>query len=243
MENFNWSLFGTIILVITVTWFGSHHLTPSGDKYAGMSIVPEHHEDIPFYNGLKFKDQRYVTKGDQWQDIYQYYLNELPESGWKAEFIYSALDDDTSENDWSGFYSNWTKEGFDGVLRISASYNQVAEQTEVTFDKTPILTATKWIEDTPDQRVCIYQDPEDQGCTEITDEPTIMSIVQFINESFDWDGKAMPRIKTSLIEIGNTTVTVFYEKDQEIYFQSDKGIKRMKPDPDFFELTDLDIGE
>jgi hypothetical protein len=32
---------------------------------------------------------------------------------------------------------------------------------------------------------------------------------------------------------------VYYESDKEIYFQSEKGLKIMKPEPEFFELTNL----
>jgi hypothetical protein len=242
MKIANWSLISTIIFAIAVTWFTYHQLTNADDKYAGMTIVPEHHKDIPLYKGLILKDQRYTVEGNQWQDVYLFYLTELPELGWEAQYVDSALNDDETENDWSGFYSRWTKEGFDGELWISASYNQGEERTKVIFDKTPLYTTTEWIETAP-ERVCIYQEPEDQGCTEITDETTIYGIVMFINEALDRDGKVKTNGKTSIIEIGNTAITVFYEKDKEIYFQSDKGIKMMKPDHEFFELTGLEIGE
>jgi len=63
-------------------------------------------------------------------------LEELPKHGWKVVYVDSAANDDDSENDWSGFYTRWRKEGFDGELWISAHYNQFANQTEVIFDRT-----------------------------------------------------------------------------------------------------------
>ncbi len=203
-----------------------------------MSIIPEQHKDIPLFDGLKLTRNQYVLKGNKWINIYDFYLNELPDLGWKIKYEDSALNDDDSKNDWSGFNFRWRKEGFDGELWISASYNQFEEQTEVIFDKTPIYTSTTWIEDFPES-IYIYQYPNDENCSEIEGKVKIEQIVMFINTAIDWDKEILPRKKTSVIDLGNTKITVYNGSDKEIYFQSGKGTKMMKPDPDFFKLTNL----
>lgn len=231
-----WKTFAVIALLIAVCWFTYKQITD--DTYDGMSIIPEHHKDIPLFEGLKPTEHQYVVKGNKWTDIYNFYLKELPALGWKVEYEDSALNDGDTENDWSGFYSRWRKEGFDGELWISANYNQFDEQTEVIFDKTPLYNSTTWIEETP-KNICIYQNQNDEKCHEIEEKSKVEKIVRFINDAIDWDKEVLSSEKTSVIELGNTEIKVFYEDGKEIYFQSEKGTKLMKPDPDFFKLTNL----
>jgi hypothetical protein len=226
-----------IAILIAMSWFAYHKVTD--DTYEGMSIIPEQHKDIPLFEDLKPTDHNYVIKGYHWEEIYDFYMSKLPSLGWKVEHAQSALDDNDVENDWSGFYSRWRKEGFDGELWISANYNQIDEKTEVTFDKTPIYKSTSWIEELPNN-ICIYETLNQEGCFVIDDKTKVEGIKTLINKAMDWDDKKLPnREKTSVIDFGNIEIKVYYGNDKEIYFQSKKGMKIMKPEHEFFELTNL----
>lgn len=237
MNKRKFLIVGSVVVSILLGWFAYQKATD--DIYEGMSIIPENHKDIPLFEGLEPTRSHYVIKGNRWEQIYNFYMNELPKLGWKVEYEQSALDDNNNENDWSGFYSRWRKEGFDGELRISASYNQYDEKTEVMFDKTPFYKSTSWIEDLPDS-ICIYETLNDKQCIEINDESKIKEIESLINKAIDWDKEELPhRNKTSVVDFGNLEIKVYYENDKEIYFHSEKGIKLMKPEPEFFRLTNL----
>lgn len=230
-------LFGSVAIFIFLGGFTYQKVTD--DTYEGMSIIPEQHKDIPLFEGLESTRSQYVIKGNRWEDIYNFYTNELPKLGWKVEYEQSALDDDHHENDWSGFYSLWRKEGFDGELRVSASYNQYDEKTEVMFDKIPIYKSTSWIEDLPDS-ICVYETLKDEKCVEINDKSKIKEIKSLINKAVDWEKEELPQRKnTSVVVFGNLEIKVYYESDKEIYFHSKKGLKMMKPELEFFELTNL----
>jgi hypothetical protein len=237
MKKINWIILGSIAILAVTGLFVSQKITDN-DTYEGMSIIPEQHDDIPLFDGLELTDHEYVIEGNHWKDIYDFYIKELPKHGWKEEYKGTALEDDKAENDWGGFYSRWRKEGFDGELEISAHYNQFEEQTEVIFDKTPIYNSTTWIDNVPDS-ICVYENLTDKKCVEIKDQNKIKEIVRFINDAIDWNEKLMSREKKSVIDFGNLNVQVLYENDKEIYFQSEKGTKLMKPDPGFFKLTSL----
>ncbi|WP_077212323.1 hypothetical protein [Bacillus dakarensis] len=236
MKKLNWLIFGIIIIFIAAGWFVYHKITD--DTYQGMSIIPEKHEDIPLFQGLEPTEHVYVLDGNRWNDIYDFYLKKLPQLGWKLEYESSALTDHDSENDWSGFHSRWRKEGFDGELSISAHYNQYEQQTEVSFDQTPIYHSTTWIDQVPES-ICIYQSMDDETCSEIKDNMKIQQIADFINEAIDWKEEVSPRKNTIVIDFGDMKIKVLYENEKEAYFQSDKGTKLMKPDPDFFEHMNL----
>jgi nucleoid DNA-binding protein len=166
-------------------------------------------------------------------------MSKLPSLGWKVEYVQSALDDNDYKNDWSGFYFRWRKEGFDGELWILASYNQFDEETEVIFDKTPIYKSTYWIEELQNN-ICIYENLNAEKCFEIADKSKVEKIKALINKAIDLDKEELPnREKISVIDFGKMEVKVYYGNDKEIYFQSEKGIKIMKPEPEFFELTNL----
>lgn len=87
--------------------------------------------------------------------------------------------------------------------------------------------------------ICVYPNPDAGKCVEIHDETKIKAIAALINNAMDWKEERSPRDKTSVIDFGTMHVTVFYERDKEIYFVSEKGTKLMKPEPEFFELTNL----
>jgi hypothetical protein len=236
MNKKNGLIIGIIVVLIVIGWFVFQKITD--DTYEGMSIIPEKHEDIPLFEGLEPTEHQYVMDGNRWKDIYDFYLKELPKLGWSIENGNSALNDNDSNNDWSGFFSGWRKEGFEGELSISAHYNQLEEQTVVIFDKIPIYNSTTWINNVPES-ICIYQSSTDEKCSEIKDEITIEKIVGLINDAIDWNDEVSTREKTSIIDFGNMNVKVYYENEKEIYFQSEKGTKLMKPEPDFFKLTNL----
>lgn len=230
-------LYVCIAIIMAMGWFFFQKLTD--DTYEGMSIIPEQHQDIPLFEGMKPTNHQYVIKGNHWEDVYNFYMSKLPSLGWKIEHEQSALGDANNENDWSGFYSRWRKEGFDGELWISASYNQLDEETEVIFDKTPIYTSTSWIEESP-KNICIYETPNDEKCYKIDDQSKIEEIKALINKAVDRDKEQIPNQgKTSLLEFGNIKIKAYYGNGKDIYFQSEKGIKIMKPESEFFKLTNL----
>ncbi|HEO8418467.1 hypothetical protein [Niallia sp. FSL W8-0635] len=220
------------IFIILVTGFVVYQKV-TDDTYKGMSIIPEQEKDIPLYAGLKPTEHRYIMNGNRWEDIYEYYDQELPKHGWKVEVKGSALEDNDSANDWSGFYSTWRKEGFDGELSLSASYNKAEKQTEVMFDKRDILDSTVWLKKNP-EKIRIYQNDSDQDAVEITDKAAISEIVQFINnEAYDSKETTFSRKYTKLMDLGNLKIKVYYEKEKTVFLQTANGIKEAKPDPNF----------
>ncbi|MEW5597081.1 hypothetical protein ABGT24_27060 [Peribacillus frigoritolerans] len=216
-----WLIYGFLAILIVAGWFTYQKITD--DTYEGMSIIPEQHKDIPLFEGLKSTRSHYVIKGNRWEDIYNFYMNKLPKLGWKVEYEQSALDDNNNENDWSGFDSRWRKEGFDGELWISASYNQYDEETEVLFDKTPIYKSTSWIEDLPDN-ICIYETLKDEKCFELNDKSKIKEIKSLINKAIDWDKEELPqREKTSVIDFGNLEIKVHMDVIKKYIFNRKRG--------------------
>ncbi|SFA81557.1 MULTISPECIES: hypothetical protein [unclassified Bacillus (in: firmicutes)] len=237
MKNIKRTFFAAVVvLLVAGGWFG--YLKMTDDTYEGMSIIPEQHDDIPLFEGLEPTRSNYVIEENRWNDVYDFYFEKLPELGWKNDYVQTALDDEDSENDWGGFQSRWTKLGFEGELTISASYNKFDEQTEVMFDQTPIYYTSTWINKVPES-ICIYQNSNNRDCSVIKDRGKIQKIVSLINDAIDWEGKALPREKASTIDFGEIDIKVLYEKEKEVYFQSEKGLKFMKPEPEFFELTGI----
>jgi hypothetical protein len=218
-------LIAVLIFALAVFgWFAYQKATD--ETYEGMSIIPEKHEDIPLYKGLEPRRTDYVIEGNQWRDIYTFYLENLPRYGWKVEYKQSAAD-------WSGFMSRWTKPGFDGALSVSAHYNKFEEQTEVIFDKRGLYKSTAWIENAPESvRVC-KQSKND--CFIIKENKKIKSIVRFVNRAPDAK-KRFPEKHSMFIEFDHFVVKVHHKKEKEIYLKSEKGIKVMKPDPGFLRL-------
>lgn len=132
MGRKKWTIFGAVIALL-VAGAGFIYSKITDDTYEGMSIIPEQHDDIPLFEGLEPTENLYFINGDRWKDIYDFYLKKLPELGWNNEYLHSALNDTDPENDWEGFDSQWTKEGFDGELHIGASYDKSDEQTHSTY--------------------------------------------------------------------------------------------------------------
>jgi hypothetical protein len=54
--------------------------------------------------------------------------------------------------------------------------------------------------------------------------------------AMDWNNDIEPRNQSKVIEFGNIEIKVLFESDKQIYLQSEKGIKLIKPEPDFLEL-------
>lgn len=237
MKKLNWLVSGFVVILAVVGWVTYQKITD--DTYRGMSIIPEHHNDIPLYKGLKPTNRKYVIKGNHWKEIYDFYLRQLPSLDWKIEYEDSTLKDKDPEKDWAGgFNSRWRKEGFDGELWIWAHYNKLEDQTEVVFDKHPIYNSTTWIHNVPSS-ICVYQNVDDGTCDEMNDKTKIEGLIGLINNAIDWKDERLPLNKASAIDFGTINVKVFYESDKEIYFVSEKGTKWMKPEREFFELTNL----
>jgi hypothetical protein len=237
MKRLNWLVLGFVVVLAIMGWFAYQKNTD--DTHEGMSIIPEQHKDIPLYDGLKPTNHRYVIKGNHWKEIYDFYLQQLPSHNWNIVYEGTTLNDNDTHIDrvW-GFNSRWRKEGFDGELWIWANYNQLEDQTEVVFDKTPIYNSTTWIQNVPSS-ICVYQSADDGKCNEINDKLKIEGIVSLINNAIEWKEERLPRDKTSVIDFGTINVKVQYGSDKEIYFVSEIGTKLMKPEPEFFELTSL----
>ncbi|WP_053367921.1 hypothetical protein [Bacillus sp. FJAT-27245] len=198
MHKIKWGLFSLIVILLVVGGIGTYQKA-TDNTYEGMSIIPEQHDDIPLFKGLEPDQSQYAIEGDRWQEISDYYSKKLPKLGWSNVYMQTALDDDDPENDWGGFYSRWKKSGFDGELSVYGSYNEFDDQTEVMFDKTPIVHVSTWIKTVPES-ICIYKSPTDRSCTEINDKEQIQQLVNFINEAPDWDKKALPHKKESIID-------------------------------------------
>ncbi|SEA22410.1 hypothetical protein SAMN05421743_103227 [Thalassobacillus cyri] len=236
MRNKHFLLYGLIAVLVVSGGWAYQKITD--DTYEGMSIIPEEHKDIPVFEGLEPKRSRYVIQGNRWREIYTFYSNALPDYGWDVEYEDSALADSNEENDWSGFQSYWRKEGFDGELGISASYNRIEDETKVIFDKTPIYQSTAWFGKVPES-ICVDGKQNSENCEAIEEEADREKIVNFINDAIDWESKGAPGVEMSVMTLGDIEVKVLYGKDKEIFFQSEKGMKMMKPDPDFFEAANL----
>ncbi|GAE45796.1 hypothetical protein JCM21738_2641 [Mesobacillus boroniphilus JCM 21738] len=71
------------------------------------------------------------------------------------------------------------------------------------------------------------------------DHEIIQKIVGFINDAIDWEGESPKVQKTGAIVIGEKTIKVLYGGEIELYFQSEIGLKLMKAEPEFFEMTGL----
>lgn len=223
---------GLGIVVFLALIGGYAYFKKTDETYKGMSIIPEQHKDIPLFQGLKPTRHQYVMKGNHWVAIHDYYLEKLPSLGWSLKNEAAA----TSNIPAGGFYSTWIKEGFDGELWVWGNYNHFEDQTEVTFDKMPIYKSSIWIVQAPES-VCIFSNAVDSKCNKFTDKTNVEAIASLINKAIDWKEERMPRKNTGLINFGDLKVKVFYESDKEIYFESDKGTKLMKPEKEFFELT------
>lgn len=238
MKKTSLLVIGFAVLVLAVMGWNAYQRA-TDDTYQGMSIIPEQHEDIPLYEGLKPTENRYVIKGNHWAEVYAFYMQQLPDLDWTVEYEDSAFNDDDRQNDEAGgFYSRWTKEGFDGELWIGAHYDKFANQTKVIFDKVPSRHATTWIHDVPSS-VCVYTGADAGSCDEITDGTQIEALTAHINHALDWEEDPLPRSYARIIEFGSLKVEILYEPDQEIYLISDKGTKLMKPEKEFLELVNL----
>ncbi|GGF36248.1 hypothetical protein GCM10010954_39060 [Halobacillus andaensis] len=156
-------------------------------------------KDIPLYEGLRPTNHEYIKEGNHWNDIYNFYLKELPRNGWKVEYKQSAAD---KNSDVTGFMSRWRKKGIEWELSLYGSYFKMNNQTEVIFDKTPIYHSTTWIEEVPTS-ICIQQNTSNESCNELNDKAQIEGIVNFINNAIDWEEAVLPREKTSIIDFGD----------------------------------------
>ena len=235
LQRMKWIIASLLVFSLGAGWYGYEKMTD--ETYEGMSIIPEEHEDIPLYEGLEPKRSQYTMPGDKWQEIRSFYLETLPELGWRLEYEGSALEDSDPGNDWSGFMTSWRKEGFDGELQISGSYNTYEDETEIMFDKTSIIVQSAWLETAPDS-VCIYRNGEDDGCAKTEDESIIRTLTSFINEGIDWQQEADLSEELAVIDFGDLEVKVAQPNGEDVFLQSSKGLKIMKPEPEFLSLLE-----
>ncbi|WLR56981.1 hypothetical protein LC048_08985 [Mesobacillus subterraneus] len=205
-------------------------------KYHGLTIIPERTTDIPLYSGLKPASPVYVTDGDHWEEIYHFYEKELPKNGWSMRMSQASSN---SKEDGAGFISYWEKENKSWLLSISGGYFKSSNQTEVIFDKRKKLKADSWL-DKEVSEICINEQPDRSAeCFRMTDRQSIEEIVNLINGALETESKQVYYNGKSVIDFGTITIDVYYDFEQGIYFVSDKGIKWMKPEREFFELTKI----
>jgi len=198
------------------------------DTYEGMSVIPEQREDIGLYKGLEPRQNDYVMKGDQWKEIYNYYLKNLPKHGWVLEHNESKEIERIP-----GGYARWIKEG-QGELDISTSYFPQEDQTQVNFDLNKIIPSSKWISIVP-KRVDVY-DENNKKIKEIVNEDQINQIQKFINdEAYDTQNQPSGKVLRKL-HINELEIAVYESGSEPIYFVSDKGTKMMKPEGEFLKL-------
>lgn len=226
-------IFVFILILVVGGWFFYQNERES--RYVGQSIIPERTDDIPLYDELKHDGSpAYVVEGNHWEEVLNFYKKELPENGWTLEYIHSSGND---HDDGTGFMSTWRKPGQGWELSIDAGYFQSQNRTEVIFDKRKILTATTWIENSPEV-ICINEQPDrSEDCFRITDKQTIEEIVKLVNSANDWEKDPILYQGKSTMNFGTFTVEVYYDLDKGIYLVSNKGIKWMKPEQEFFEQT------
>jgi hypothetical protein len=231
MKKRNWLYLCLIAILFTAGWYGYHAATD--DTYEGMSIIPEKTKDIPLYPGLEPTRSDYVMEGDSWREVVAFYEKQLPKHGWNLRMKGSSLDDEDPKNDWSGAYSEWTKGDFE--LRVGASYNQWENQTEVMFDRTPILHSSVWIKQAP-ASLCIHANSLRSDCEKVSDPSEITAIIHFINNAYDSKEKAPSYKNEGRIDFGTFDVYFYYQESEEIILWSEKGVKIMKPEPEFLAL-------
>lgn len=224
-----------IILIILLVFGGLFYFQKEKEeKYKGLSLIPEQTDDIPLYMGLEPASPVYKIKGEHWEDILQFYQKELPKNGWSLTMLQASTD---SKEDGAGFNSSWEKEGTEWVLSISGAYFKGMDQTEVMFNMRELLTADKWV-DTEVSEICINEQPErSEECFKMTDRQTIQQIVGLINGALAVDHEEIPYNGKSVIDFDTITIDVYYDLEKGIYFVSEKGMKWMKPEIEFFELT------
>jgi hypothetical protein len=116
MKKTNWLVYGIIIILIIAGWFTYQRVTD--DTYEGMSIIPEQQKDIPLFEGLRPSEHEYVMEGNHWNDIYNFYLKELPRYGWEVEYKQSSSD---KNSDVTGFMSRWRKKGIEWELSMEVT--------------------------------------------------------------------------------------------------------------------------
>ncbi|MBT2687220.1 hypothetical protein J7I93_03375 [Bacillus sp. ISL-47] len=243
MKNTKMLLLLALTVLLAAGGWGYLYIT--NETYEGMSIIPEKHDDIPLYKGLEPRCDDYVMDGNHWENIYAFYMEELPANGWRLRYKGSALDDHDPANDWAGFMSSWTKDGFEGELSLSAGYFQTENQTEVRFDHYIPPENTPW--NIQPASICVYKDPLDQDCTLIKDQNDINEIINFINlEAYDtnrFEHQEKYGTLAFLNESGEDILRIsvhYIKENQMLFLQSEKGEKEMKPIPEFFEVTGLE---
>lgn len=223
-----------ISLVLMLVIIFSYYQQKQQEKYSGLDLIPEQTEDIPLYRGLEPESPIYKIKGNVWEEILQFYEEELPKNGWSRIVVQASQD---SAEDGAGFISNWEKKGTNWVLSISGGYFKGSNATEVIFEKREPLKAIKWIENDVSV-ICINEQP-DRGddCFKMTDQQTIEQISAIINSASEANNEQIYYNEKSIIDFGTLKVTVYYDLENGIYFVSDRGAKWMKPEKEFFELT------
>ncbi|WP_088006438.1 hypothetical protein [Indiicoccus explosivorum] len=230
-----WIIAALLAVSMAAGWYGYQGMTD--ETHAGMSIIPEKHDDIPLYEGLEPQRSHYTVPGDKWREIRSFYVENLPELGWRLTYEGSALDDNDPGNDSSGFMTIWRKEGFDGELQISGGYNPYEKATEIMFDKTGIVVQTPWLESIPDS-ICIYEDETADDCAKTEDQDIIRVLTGFVNEGIDHHQKTELDNVLAVIDFGDLEVKVAQPHGKEVYLQSGKGLKVMKPEPEFLTLLE-----
>ncbi|MFC0524843.1 hypothetical protein ACFFGV_14790 [Pontibacillus salicampi] len=226
--RFKW--IGSMVMIILVLTGLFAYQEGNSDVYEGMSIIPEEEEDIPLYEGLTPKRNTYVIEGNQVDTLYSYYIKELSNAGWKL-----AMEDRRE----SSFRSVWEKEEFSGELNVRAHYEKTKGQTAMVFDHHPSMSTTTWIEQPPSS-MCVYVQASDENCTAIKDPRHINDLMHIINQAIDVEHQSYQTgYEKSELDAGGQSIMVYHAQGKPLYFESEQGMKMMKPESDFFELTNI----
>jgi hypothetical protein len=229
-----WKLSLLILIILLLAGGVYYFQKKQEERYDGLAIIPERTMDIPLYSGLKPASPVYTTEGDHWEEIKQFYEKELPENGWSLMMSQASTD---HTEDGAGYNSFWEKENTPWILSIRAAYYKNSNQTEVVFDKRERMDADIWI-DTEVSGICINEQPDrSDECFRMTDRQIIEQTIDLINSAIEADPQQGYYNGKSMIDFGSITIDVYYDLEKGIYFVSDKGVKWMKPEKEFFELT------
>ncbi|RSL30382.1 hypothetical protein D7Z54_26455 [Salibacterium salarium] len=119
-----WLMVFLVTIFIFISWYTYQKVTD--DTHEGRSIIPEEHEDIPMYEELKSRQHTYIIRGNKFDSIHSFYMEQLKQNDWELTY-------EEKRNEF--FMTRWEKEGFNGELLVFAQYNEHEEETKVIFDK------------------------------------------------------------------------------------------------------------
>ncbi|WP_137790390.1 hypothetical protein [Bacillus sp. E(2018)] len=125
-----WIILSFVFILMIISSATIYNYVLKEEQYSSVSIVPEHRNDLPLYEGLEFHDHYYSIKGNHWYEIYKFYRDTLPKHDWKLVFKRASIED------WGGFMLRFQKH--DKELHIDGGWNPNTNETETMFDLNPV---------------------------------------------------------------------------------------------------------